>query len=52
MPVSPQHDPSISSSFSYNPVTGTYDIKPPGFIADRLEAARQRFINSIGRDQE
>ena len=52
MPVSPQHDPSIASSFTYNPATGSYDIKPPGFIRDRLEAARQRFINSIGQDQE
>lgn len=51
MSVSPQHDPRISSSFSYNPVTGSYDIQAPGFIKDRLEAARQRFINSIGRDQ-
>lgn len=52
MPVSPQHDPSIASSFTYNPATGSYDIKPPGFIKDRLEAARQRFIQTIGRDQE
>lgn len=52
MYVSPHHDPSISSSFTYNPVTGSYDIKPPGFIKDRLEAARQRFIQTIGQDQE
>ena len=52
MSISPQHDPSIASSFTYNPATGSYDIQPPGFIKDRLEAARQRFIQTIGREEE
>ena len=47
-PVIPGHDPSISQSFSYNPATGQYDISPPPqFISNRLELARQKFIDSI-----
>ncbi len=46
-PVSPGHDPEIASSFSYNPKTGQYDITAPNFIRDRLERARQSFIQSI-----
>ena len=47
-PVSPGHDPAIASSFSYNPNTGQYSITAPNFISDRLDKARQTFINSIG----
>lgn len=47
-PVTPGHDPAVAQSFSYNPATGQYDITPPPqFISNRLEQARQRFINSI-----
>lgn len=46
-PVSPGHDPSIAESFSYDPSTGQYTITPPGFIQNRIDAARQRFIASI-----
>lgn len=46
-PVTPGHDPSIAQSFSYNPSTGQYDISPPQFISNRIEQARQKFINSV-----
>lgn len=46
-PVTPGHDPSIASSFSYNPATGNYDITAPNFIRDRLEHARHNFIRTI-----
>lgn len=46
-PVSPGHDPAVASSFSYNPNTGQYSITAPQFISDRLDKARQSFINSI-----
>ena len=46
-PVSPGHDPAVSQSFSYDPTTGQYNITAPNFIADRMEKARARFINSI-----
>lgn len=47
MPVSPGRDPSIAESFSYDPKTGQYSVTAPNFIRDRLEAARQSFIQSI-----
>jgi len=46
-PVSPGHDPAVAQSFSYDPSTGQYSITAPGFIQDRIEKARQSFINSI-----
>lgn len=46
-PISPQHDPGLSSCFSYDPSTGSYNITAPNFIKDRLEAARTRFIKSL-----
>ena len=46
-PVSPGHDPSIASCFSYNPKTGQYDVTAPNFIRDKLELARDKFIQSI-----
>lgn len=46
-PVSPGHDPEIASSFSYNEKTGQYDVIAPNFIRDRMERARQTFIQSI-----
>lgn len=47
-PVMPNHNPAVSSSFAYDPSTGQLNISPPGFIRDRLEQARARFIESIG----
>ncbi len=52
MRVSPQHDPSIASSFRYNPNTGSYDITPPNFIRDRLEQARGNFIKSVENNKD
>lgn len=46
-PVSPGHDPAISSSFSYDATTGQYNVVAPNFIRDRLERARESFIRSI-----
>lgn len=46
-PVTPGHDPAIASSFSYNPATGSYEVTAPNFMRDRIEHARNRFINSI-----
>ena len=46
-PVSPGHDPSVAESFSYNPSTGQYSVTAPNFIANRMEQARARFIQSI-----
>lgn len=46
-PVSPGHDPSIASSFSYNPATGQYDVTPPNFLKTKLDLARESFIKSI-----
>jgi hypothetical protein len=46
-PVSPGHDPSVASSFSYDPRTGQYSVTAPNFISNRLEQARQSFIRSI-----
>lgn len=46
-PVSPGHDPEIASSFSYNAKTGQYEVTAPNIIRDRLERARQSFIQSI-----
>ena len=48
-PVMPSHNPTISSSFAYDPITGQMNISPPGFIKNRLEQARLRFIESIGK---
>ena len=48
-PVMPNHNPAVSSSFAYDPSTGQLNISPPGFIRDRLEQARARFIQSIGK---
>lgn len=46
-PVTPGHDPSIAESFSYDPGTGQYTIKPPNFISNSLEQARYSFIKSL-----
>ena len=46
-PVSPGHDPSIGQSFSMDN-NGQITITPPNFIANRMEMARARFIQSIG----
>lgn len=46
-PVSPGHDPAVAQSFSYDPNTGQYSVTAPNFIRDRMEKARQSFINSI-----
>lgn len=46
-PVSPQHDPSIASSFAFNQNTGEFEITPPNFIARRLEKARSDFYRTI-----
>ena len=46
-PVSPGHDPEVASSFSYDPKTGLYNVTAPNFIKDRMERARQSFIQSI-----
>lgn len=46
-PVSPGHDPSVASSFSYDPNTGQYSVTAPNFMRDRLELARRSFLRSI-----
>lgn len=48
-PVSPGHDPAIAESFSINTNTGYLEVTAPNFIKNRLEAARQNFIDSIGK---
>lgn len=52
MLVSPQHNPAISSSFNYNPNTGSFDITPPNFIRDKLEKARSNFMRSIENNKD
>lgn len=47
IPVSPQHDPSISECFSYDENTGQVCITAPKFIQDRVELAKQSFIQSV-----
>ena len=47
MRVSPGVDPEVASSFKYNPMTGEYRIEAPGFIKNRLDAARANFLSSI-----
>lgn len=46
-PVQPWHDPSVAESFSYEPSTGKYYVTAPNFIQNRLDKAREAFINSI-----
>lgn len=46
-PVTPGLDPSVAQSFSYNVNTGQYEVKPPNFISNRLEVARQSFIATL-----
>ena len=46
-PVTPGLDPSVAQSFSYNPSTGQYEVKPPKFISNMLENARQSFIATL-----
>ena len=46
-PVTPGLDPSVAQSFSYNVNTGQYEVKPPNFISNRLEMARQSFIATL-----
>ena len=46
-PVTPGLDPSVAQSFSYNINTGQYEVKPPNFISNRLEMARQAFIQTL-----
>ena len=46
-PVSPGHDPAVAESFSYNAVTGNYEITAPKFIRERIENARRSFVQSI-----
>lgn len=46
-PVSPGHDPSIAESFTYDTNSGQITISPPNFIANRIDLARARFIQSI-----
>lgn len=50
-PVSPGIDPSIATSFSYDPKTGQYSVTAPNFISDRIERARSAFIRSIDNSQ-
>lgn len=47
MRVSPGVDPEVASSFKYNPATGEFRIEAPGFIKNRLDAARANFLSSI-----
>lgn len=46
-PTTPGLDPSVATSFSYDPTTGQYHVTAPNFIRDRLERARESFIRSI-----
>lgn len=46
-PVTPGLDPSVAQSFSYNTSTGQYEVKPPKFISNMLETARQSFIATL-----
>ncbi len=48
-PTGPGSNPAVASSFSYNPVTQTYDIvaPTPKLLSDYVEDARQRFISMI-----
>ena len=47
MPVSPQHPPEISESFSYNPATGNIDITVPNYMTKEFDRARYRFLRSL-----
>lgn len=46
-PVTPGLDPSVAQCFSYNRSTGQYEVKPPNFISNKLETARQSFIATL-----
>ena len=50
--VYPSHDPSVASSFSYDPSTGKCHITAPGFIQDRLNRAREQFMRSIDTNND
>lgn len=50
-PITPGLDPAVAQSFSYNTNTGMYEVKPPNFISNRLEAARQSFIATLDNNQ-
>ena len=46
-PVTPGLDPSIAQSFSYDEKTKTYLVSPPNFIRNKLEEARDRFVQTL-----
>lgn len=50
--VYPSHDPSVATSFSYDPTTGKYNITAPNFIQSRIDKAREQFRMSIDSNED